>query len=565
MNSVPQTHLGIGIDTARYGHHVSFMDEHKRTAAKGFHFTENADGYRLLATAIEHLCRKHPDCVLQIHVDAAGQYADNLLQWLHQQDWPAIVSVGQPARNKNYRKAHYDKRKADPIESLACARFGVIERPPAMLRPAAEFSTLRDAVAQMEASATARTRLINQLHNLLARAFPEFAVLVTDIASQSMLNLLAKYPTAQRIAAARLASISKLPHVSDELASQLHQAAQQSTAANRNPTTELLIKQKVESIRSEIKIHKELEKIVQNAVKELPKGGHNRLRSIPGIGPQTEAALIAKIVTIKRFARPEALIGYFGIFPEEVNVSGVNKDGTPKTGTEIRMSRKGNDLVRRLLYTAAQVAVKHNPPVGALFARLRAQGKEYNVAIGRCMAKLLRQVFAVWQKDCEFDPNWETPAQPNAADRAHEGATLTENVAAENVAGHSQEQSPIRKVVTATKPMIARQRPALNFAELRARISVGEILRLLNWSPSSGSNPSRGPCPVHRSTTTNSTSFAVNITKNVYCCHRCGSQGNALDLWAAAQNMPLFEAAWDLVDRLAIEPPLLEKKENCHV
>ena len=55
------------------------------------------------------------------------------------------------------------------------------------------------------------------------------------------------------------------------------------------------------------------------------------------------------------------------MFPEEVDVSGTDRQGSPKQGTEIHMSRKGNDLVRRLLYTAAQCAVKWNPPVAALF------------------------------------------------------------------------------------------------------------------------------------------------------------------------------------------------------
>ena len=30
--------IGVGIDTARYGHHVSFLDQQKRSAAKSFHF-----------------------------------------------------------------------------------------------------------------------------------------------------------------------------------------------------------------------------------------------------------------------------------------------------------------------------------------------------------------------------------------------------------------------------------------------------------------------------------------------------------------------------------------------
>ena len=89
----------------------------------------------------------------------------------------------------------------------------------------------------------------------------------------------------------------------------------------------------------------------------------------------------------------------------------------------MHMSRKGNDLVRRLLYTAAQCATKHNPAVKALFARQMAKGKAYNVAIGHCMAKLLRQVFGVWTRDCDFDKDYEVHAAEPAtkpATAAHE-------------------------------------------------------------------------------------------------------------------------------------------------
>ncbi len=40
--SIGTVSLGVGIDTARYGHHVSFLDEQKRSAAKSFHFTESS-------------------------------------------------------------------------------------------------------------------------------------------------------------------------------------------------------------------------------------------------------------------------------------------------------------------------------------------------------------------------------------------------------------------------------------------------------------------------------------------------------------------------------------------
>ena len=97
---------------------------------------------------------------------------------------------------------------------------------------------------------------------------------------------------------------------------------------------------------------------------------------------QTAAALVAKIDSMNRFRSAAALVGYFGVFPEDVDVSGTDRQGQPKRGTAFHMNHKGNDLVRRFLYTAAQSAAKWNPPVKALFTRLMAAGKSYNVALG---------------------------------------------------------------------------------------------------------------------------------------------------------------------------------------
>ena len=411
--------IGVGIDTARYGHHVSFLDEQKRTAAKAFHFTESAAGYQQFQAVLTKLAEKHPGLQLHIRLDAAGQYAENLLQWLHRLPFATTISVGQPARNKAYRQVHFDKRKADPVESLACARFAIVERPAATPHNPPEFQQLRDAVALRESSAKQRTRLINQLHALLARVFPELAVSVTDLSANWVLSLLEKFPTPDKLARAKLETLAKIPHLATEMAETLRTAAAQSTGSNKGPIAEELIRQKVHALRQEQENFAALATLVEQAWQALPDGPAKRIRTIPGIGLQTAAALVAKIVSIERFATPTALIGYFGVFPEEVDVSGTDRQGNPKQGREIHMSRKGNDLVRRLLYTAAQCAVIWNPPVKALFARLR-DGKEYNVCIGHCMAKLLRQVFALWTKDCDFDPDFESRSKAAVESASHE-------------------------------------------------------------------------------------------------------------------------------------------------
>jgi len=61
--------------------------------------------------------------------------------------------------------------------------------------------------------------------------------------------------------------------------------------------------------------------MVEQAWQALPDAPAGRVLTIPGIGLQTAAALVAKIVCLERFATPTALIGYFGVFPEEVDVT----------------------------------------------------------------------------------------------------------------------------------------------------------------------------------------------------------------------------------------------------
>jgi len=262
--------------------------------------------------------------------------------------------------------------------------------------------------------------------------------------------LLEKYPTPDMLARAKPETLAKVPHLAPDMAETLRAAAVQSTASNGGPIAAELIRQKVRDLRQEQATFASLRDLVEQAWQALPDGPARRVLTIPGIGLQTAAALVAKIVCIERFATPTALIGYFGIFPEEVDVSGTDRHGKPKHGTEIHRSRKGNDLVRRLLYTAAQCAVIWNPPVKALFARLRAEGQEDNVCLGHCLAKLLRQVFALWTQDCDFDPTFEARSKPAAEGSA---ATASRQPAPKKGTPQaSKGEAPVDQEVTMTSP-----------------------------------------------------------------------------------------------------------------
>ena len=182
--------FGVGIDTSRYGHYAAFLHDDLQVATAELPFAESAQGYAQLRQRLELLAQRHPQASFAIRVDVAGQYADNLLTFLHRladrsQPTPSplsgrdiTISCGDPQRNKNYRAALYGAKKSDPIEANACARFAVSEWPAATPPLSAPLRVLRQVAARLQATVRQRTRLINQLHQLLAVCFPELALLV---------------------------------------------------------------------------------------------------------------------------------------------------------------------------------------------------------------------------------------------------------------------------------------------------------------------------------------------------------------------------------------------------
>lgn len=568
--------FGVGIDTARYGHHVSFLRPDCQPAAKPMTVMESREGYRQLQQQLDLLHRRHPEARLYVRIDAAGQYATNLERFLRQLPLPLEISVGEPARNKAYRQAHFPKRKADNVESLANARYAVVERPPATSKVPAAFAALREVASQLESQVRQSTRLTNRLHNQLARVFPELAVVASSISAMWVLQLLAKYPTPQKIARMQLRSLEAIPYIPQGKAAEVQEAARNSVGSLQGDVAEELLQGLVAQLRQSQGAEKALEKLLEKTFKALPEGGHRQVPTIRGIGIATAAVLVAKITSIDRFTTVERLISYFGTFPEE-NSSGVDKHGNPVPPGTMRMSAKGNDLARRYLYMAAMTAIRDNPAVRAVYARQRARGKRGDVALGHCMRKLLQQVFAVWTTNRPYDPD----AYPHR--KAQEQAKASDKARAESkAAGRNKGQSPKRKAVTAApvsveanqpavKQTLASQEPSspqppalIDFAAVRHQVTMEQVLnRLGHLDRLIGSGPQRrGPCPLHGDEHSRGRSFSVNLDKNVCQCFHppCGLKGNVLDLWARYHRLPLREAALNLAETFSLDTHRTEKR-----
>lgn len=100
--------------------------------------------------------------------------------------------------------------------------------------------------------------------------------------------------------------------------------------------------------------------------------------------------------------------------------------------------------------------------------------------------------------------------------------------------------------------------PAIDYRQLRRKISMAEVLALLGFQAASRQGDQlRGPCPIPGCRCPSQRSFSAHLTRQIYHCFACNSHGNPLDLWAAARQMPLHAAALELCQAAALVPPHL--------
>lgn len=121
------------------------------------------------------------------------------------------------------------------------------------------------------------------------------------------------------------------------------------------------------------------------------------LVSIPGIGEQTAALLLAEIGSLDTYDNARQLAAHAGLTPSEL-ASGSSVKG------KSRLSKVGNSRLRKALYLPALCAMRHNPLLKAFAQRLLERGKLKMQVIGALMRKLLHLAYGILKSQRPFDP-----------------------------------------------------------------------------------------------------------------------------------------------------------------
>lgn len=103
------------------------------------------------------------------------------------------------------------------------------------------------------------------------------------------------------------------------------------------------------------------------------------LDSVPGVGDVTTFSLLAQLPELGTLNR-QKIAALVGLAP-------FSDDSGKRKGA--RYIRGGRADVRCALYMATLSAIKHNPPIKAMYDRLIKVGKPFKLAMTACMRKLL--------------------------------------------------------------------------------------------------------------------------------------------------------------------------------
>ena len=118
------------------------------------------------------------------------------------------------------------------------------------------------------------------------------------------------------------------------------------------------------------------------------------MRSVPGVGPITVATLLALCPELGSLTGKQ-IAALVGLAPF-ANESGARRGRRRIFG--------GRARVRSILYLAAVVATRHNPPLRAFYQRLVAAGKAKKAAFTAVARKLLTHLNAMVRDGVEWSP-----------------------------------------------------------------------------------------------------------------------------------------------------------------
>ena len=380
----------IGIDISKFKHDCAVIDDVGDVVTPSWSFANDHEGFLQFKALLDSLGSE-----TRIGLESTGHYGTNLKLFLESCN-TTFMEFNPLLINRFIKSKSLRKTKTDSIDCEMIARYLMtVEYKP---YPSSFYHTekLKSLTRFRDNLVRQRSRQLVELTNILDKVFPEFKPFFKGKFSTTAFHILVNYSSPEKIANMNSKSYETLRKLSRGRFSLADFTTLKHIARNTvgHPDDFLLSEMAmVTDIFSQLdsKVD-ETERLIKGCVLEI----NPPILTIPGIGVDSAAVILAEFGDFSKFQNPAQLLSFAGLEP------GYFQSGTSEsTG---KMVKHGSSYLRYTLMNCAQSVANYEPIFAEYYSKKRAEGKTYRVALSHVAKKLVRVIFTLQTKNLVYDP-----------------------------------------------------------------------------------------------------------------------------------------------------------------
>ena len=380
----------VGIDISKFKHDCAIIDELGDVITSSWSFNNDCEGFLLFKQLLDALGGEK-----KIGFESTGHYGQNLKLFLESNGFSFMeinpLLISRFVRSKSLRKTKTDTLDAEYIaQYLMTVEYKPY--PPSFyhMDKLKSLTRFRDSLVRQ------RSRQLVELTNILDKVFPEFKPFFEGRFSATALYILANYQSPEKIANMNARSYEVLRKKSRGRFTMAKFVQLKSLAKNTvGRSDDFLLKQ----LDMLLDIHAQLDaKIseVEGLIQECIMGIDPPILTIPGIGYLSAAVILSEYGDFSKYENPSKMLSFAGLEP------GYFQSGQSEhTG---HMVKHGSSHLRYALMNACLPLITHDPVFAEYYAKKRAEGKPYRVALTHVAKKLLRVIYTLQTRNIPYDP-----------------------------------------------------------------------------------------------------------------------------------------------------------------
>ena len=396
----------VGIDVAKSFCFYAVLSPTGEVFMKTFKAFNDKEGFEFVIRQlkkVENAFNSKPAIVLE----STGHYSQRIVHFFCNRGFK--VFLVNPLVSHSIKSSLIRKVKTDKVDAQELARLF-------FMRPLRQFAKQDEHYLNLKALSRAavslseqRVNMVNQLTAAVEQVMPTYSRVFSDIASDTSLELLTRYPSPDRLHQAAKDDVLTVIQTHSRRGLGYSQTKYELlvTCAQESKSIGILLEGLYEVIRIyAVNLQhisrqlKQLEDKINALSIQIP--AIPLLATIPGIGKKIAHILASEIGDIKRFKSAKQLVAYCGIDPA------VRQSGN-FSATKNHITKRGSPFVRKALYIAATVVIRQSVkgtfvnPVLHTYYQHKIQTKPKKQALGAVMNTILRIVYAVLKQGRPFE------------------------------------------------------------------------------------------------------------------------------------------------------------------